>query len=357
MALGMLALLTGLWGGLARVGWPLPQPMLLVGHGPLMVAGFLGTLIGLERAVALSRVWGYAGPALTGVGAVALMTGLYQIGATLMIAGSAVLVLTFAVFIRRQPALFAVTMGLGAVCLLVGNSLWLIGQEVFSAVSWWMGFPILTIAGERLELSRLVQVSRESQFVFLGIVGVLLAGLTHHGIATDTGARLSGLALIALAGWFLRHDVARRTIRQPGLPRFTAVCLLSGYVWLGVAGALALSFGGVVGGLRYDAVLHAVFLGFVFAMIFGHAPIIFPAILGLAVPFRRGFYAQLVVLHGSLLLRVGADLIDSWPLRRWGGLLNAVAVLLFLANTMCAVIFAKLAQPKRRSAAALRVAV
>ena len=55
MALGLLALLTALWGGLVRLGWawPLPWPTLFIAHGPLMVCGFLGTLIGVERAVAL----------------------------------------------------------------------------------------------------------------------------------------------------------------------------------------------------------------------------------------------------------------------------------------------------------------
>jgi hypothetical protein len=36
---------------------------LYIGHGPLMVCGFLGTLISLERAVALDA-WSYAAPAL-----------------------------------------------------------------------------------------------------------------------------------------------------------------------------------------------------------------------------------------------------------------------------------------------------
>ena len=56
MALGMLALVSALAGGLARLGWPLPVAASLVAfHGPVMVAGFLGTVIGLERAVALGR--------------------------------------------------------------------------------------------------------------------------------------------------------------------------------------------------------------------------------------------------------------------------------------------------------------
>lgn len=78
MALGMVALLAALWAGLLRLGWRVPplRPTLPAAHGPLMISGFLGTLIGLERAVALGRRWTYAGPLLTGLGALALIAGL-----------------------------------------------------------------------------------------------------------------------------------------------------------------------------------------------------------------------------------------------------------------------------------------
>ena len=77
MALGMAALLGALWGGLLRLGWELPalpSPVAAY-HGPLMVAGFLGTVIGLERAVALGRPWAYTAPLCTGLGAIALIAG------------------------------------------------------------------------------------------------------------------------------------------------------------------------------------------------------------------------------------------------------------------------------------------
>jgi hypothetical protein len=127
-------------------------------------------------------------------------------------------------------------------------------------------------------------------------------------------------------------------VHQPGLPRFTAICLLSGYVWLAIGGALAMVYGSVIAGPHYDAVLHAVLLGFVFAMIFGHAPIIFPAVLGLPVPFRPLFYAHVALLHVSVALRLLGDGLAVVPLRQWGGLLNAVAILFFLANTVGAVV-------------------
>jgi uncharacterized protein DUF1722 len=66
MAIGMLSMACGAWLGLVRLGWnlPLPFPDQLIAHGPLMVCGFLGTLISLERAIALGSRWGYAAPAL-----------------------------------------------------------------------------------------------------------------------------------------------------------------------------------------------------------------------------------------------------------------------------------------------------
>jgi hypothetical protein len=344
LAIAMTALLAGLWAGLLRLGWDWPRlrPGLPLAHGPLMVSGFLGTLITLERAVALGRRWTYLAPLLTGAGTLALMAGIGGERAPEAIAlGSVGLLAMFALIIRAQPALFTATMGVGALAWLVGNVLWLSGWPVYEVVSWWMGFLVLTIAGERLELSRFTQRSWASESVFLVIIVTLFAGLTSGGLASDDGARLTGISLVALTLWLLRYDIARRTVRQGGLTRYVAVCLLSGYVWLGLGGALGVIMGRAVAGLYYDAILHMIFLGFVFAMIFGHAPIIFPAVTGVAVRFRSMFYTHLGLLHLSLLMRVAGDLGASSTCRRWGGLLNAAAVLLFMANTARAVLEGK----------------
>lgn len=54
-------LLGGLCEGLVYLGLPLPAGSAAMSqdHGELMVLGFLGTLIALERAVALGKTWGY----------------------------------------------------------------------------------------------------------------------------------------------------------------------------------------------------------------------------------------------------------------------------------------------------------
>jgi hypothetical protein len=334
----MVALLTGLLAGLVRIGWDVPLSIApaTTAHGPLMVAGFLGTLISLERAVALGAPLGYGAPALGALGALALVAGA-PAAPILLTAASVGLVALSLIVARRQPALFTYVMSGGALAWLVGNARWLTGAEIPDTVSWWIAFPLLTIAGERLELSRLLPVPPRARTTFVAIVSLLVAGVLCGGLTSTLGAPLFGTALLALAVWLTRHDVARRTVRLRGLPRYTAICLLSGYVWLGVAGLLAVTLGPVVAGPAYDAVLHAIFVGFVFAMIFGHAPIIFPAVLGVAVPFTRAFYAPLAFLHGSLALRVVGDVIMNWPLRRWGGLGNTAAILLFLASVVRAV--------------------
>lgn len=340
VALALVALLAALWGGLLRLGWtfPLLQPTLPMSHVPLIICGFLGTVIGVERAVALGRPWTYLGPLLTGLGGLALIGGLPGLAGPLLITlGSLMLVVVFGLILRLQLAPFTVIMALGALLWLIGNLLWVLGWPVYQIVLWWMGFLCLTIAGERLELNRVLRLSGKVKQLFQGAVVIFLVGLVVTLFRLDEGTRLAGVGLVALAGWLLRYDIARYTIRKTGLTRFMALCLLSGYVWLGLGGLLGLLYGGVTAGLRYDASLHAVFLGFVMAMIFGHAPIIFPAVLGKPMTFSPLFYSHLTLLHLSLLLRVGGDLAGWLPARHWGGLLNVVAILLFIANTVRAV--------------------
>jgi hypothetical protein len=335
MGLGVAALFGASWGGLLRLGWALPSlgPSLATFHGPLMVSGFLGTVIGLERAVALGQRWAYAAPLGTGLGVLTFLIGMPAGGRALMVLGSIGLGIVSIAILRRQWALFTLVMALGAALWAVGQFFWVNGWPIHQIVAWWMAFPVLTIAGERLEMSRLLPSSRMSRTVLVVIIAVFIVGVALGTVAFASGARVVGLALVALTLWLGRKDVARRTIRQPGLTRFIALCVLSGYAWLGLAGLLALCSGGAAAGPRYDAFVHALFLGFVFAMIFGHAPIIFPAVLGIPVSFRRTFYSHLILLHVTLLLRIVGDLLGSLSARQWGGLLNALTLLLFFGNT------------------------
>ena len=86
-------------------------------------------------------------------------------------------------------------------------------------------------------------------------------------------------------------------------------------------------------------------------MIFGHAPVIFPGVLGIAIPFRRAFYAHLALLHAGLVLRIAGDLGGDFQLAQRGGLLNATAIALFLLATVASAV---LQQTRRLATASAR---
>ena len=336
LVLSILALLAALWGGLLRLGWSIPaiQPGLYTAHAPLMVCGFLGTLISLERAVALGESWSYAAPALSGGGALALMLGAPDpIGAVLITLGSLGLVASFAAILHRQTAAFTITMALGAVAWFVGDCIWLAGVPIIRMFYWWTAFLVLTIVGERLELSRLTGLGERNRASFVLSVGPFVAGLVIAGQTPALGLRLAGIGMLMMALWLARYDLARRTIKQQGLTRFIAANLLAGYFWLGIGGVSWLWFGDDLTTFHYDLMLHAVFLGFVFSMIFAHAPIIFPAVLQRPLPYKPAFYVHSALLHLSLALRIGGDLWGSYPAYEWGGLLNVAILLMFIGNT------------------------
>lgn len=120
--------------------------------------------------------------------------------------------------------------------------------------------------------------------------------------------------------------------------RFTALCLLLGFVWLAVGGTAALAWGVDIQGLRYDALLHSILLGFVFGMILGHAPIIAPMLLRRRIRFDRLLYVPLILLQVSLALRLASDLAEWLPGRAWGALINALALVLFLISMVRGVV-------------------
>lgn len=334
---GMLSLIFGVWTGLSRLGLAMPEfrTGLLTLHGPLMVCGFLGTVIGLERAVALDRPWAYLTPLLSGIGSIiAIFTPYEIIGRLLITISSLLFVIVFIAILRRQLAAFNITMAIGALLWFIGNIFWLAGYPVNMIVPWWAGYLILTIAGERLDLSRLLTPLRSSYIIFFAAIAIFLLGVIYSTSSPAAGIRVLGLGILALTVWLVQHDIATKTIKTQGLTRFVAVCLLTGYFWLGVSGLFALLTGEFIPGTpMYDATLHSLFLGFVLAMIFGHAPIIFPAVLKVPILYSPLFYLHFALLEISLLMRIAGDITLSTSAIRHGGEMNAAALALFLVNT------------------------
>ncbi len=296
------ALLAGLVGALLRAGVAVPvghaAEALLRLHPVLMLLGFLGTLIGLERSVALPARVAYGVPALLWAGMfwpLAGVAGALLYGGLVAYHGH-----------RMSPGLHVWMMALGGVFLAGAYAAPLAGGgpdlKLFG-----MLFLMFTIFGERLELGRIIHHQRMLRFSAVA----LAVGLMGTAWCGSSGLSVGAL-LLAL--WLLYFDTARRIIRWGGLSRYIAVNLLTGYLWLALYGLSPWL------PMPQDMQIHSFFLGFVFMMIFAHAPIIFPALMGFRLGFHRSFYLPMILMNVSLLLRWGGWLAV-------GGSLSVVAVL------------------------------
>lgn len=333
-----VAALAGLDAGLLLLGVPAPvvSTRLPEVHGMVMVLGFVGTVIALERAVALRRRAGYLAPVLLGAGGLLLVfSAPLWLGQTALAAGASTLVGVYVPLWKRQRDDSVLIQALGALLAAGGAFLWLSGRPVSSLLPWLTGFIVLTIAGERLELARVSLLASVTVAQLRGLACIITLATLLTLLWPVVGYPVLGLALLALVRWLMVHDIARRTIRSSGLPRFMAGALLTGYAWLAVTGAIWVIRGPVTGGFAYDAVIHAVFLGFTMSMIMAHAPVILPAILHCRLPYHPVMIAAPVLLHVSLLLRLaGGDAFGNNLARQVGGTLNVLALLGFAATTV-----------------------
>ena len=105
------SLATGILGGLARAGWGVPLPAAAAHHGVLMIGGFLGTVISLERAVALGHPAAFAAPLAAGAGTALLLAG---VDASLWLAAPVLLMALSIAVLRRQAELHTVLLLAGA---------------------------------------------------------------------------------------------------------------------------------------------------------------------------------------------------------------------------------------------------
>ena len=347
LVLVMVAALAGLDAALLRLGVaaPVHSESLASSHGILMIYGFLGTAIMLERAVALqSRPgsgWAYAAPAAGGLGALLLLArsapvhlpgGRVPAGGAWVVS-MALFVAIYVVVWRRQQSIAVLVQLLGAAAGLGGVALWVRGFEVATIVPWWTSLMVLTIIGERLELARVAFMAAATEQRVLAESCVLFVSLVATLVAPAWGYPLLGLALGVLMVDVGIHDVARRTVRGTGLTRFMGACMLAGYVWALVPALVWMVGGPALSGFRYDAVVHALTIGFVMSMVVAHAPVIVPAVARRPLPYHPVMWAVWAMLHVGLAVRLVAGAraaVGAWQL---GGSLSVVALLAFLVTT------------------------
>ena len=369
LLLAGVALLAGLDASLVRLSAIAPVTSTSLGtvHGLLMIYGFLGTAICLERAVALQsdgrRPWAYAAPLLTGAGGISTVIISLNEGARtalvnlpiprylaahltgftpermmpgfLITLGMALLTAIYCYVWSRRQATHAVLIQLmGAIIGLGGILLWWRGLETARAVPWWLAFLIVTIIGERVELARLAFASGSTERRITAECAALMMGLTVALYSPTIGYPMIGLSLGALMADTAWHDVARGTVRMRGLPRLAAVCMLSGYGWGLVPSLMWIIAPPAFDGYGYDAGIHAITIGFVVSMLLAHAPVIIPAVARREVPYHPAMWIPFAFLQISLALRLLAGAREAAYPWRLGGTLGVVGVLLFVATTL-----------------------
>ncbi|MCK5469468.1 MAG: hypothetical protein KAI99_13185 [Cyclobacteriaceae bacterium] len=331
----LISLVFGILAGLFRMGWSIPMGEAAGEHGALMTGSFLGTLIVLERIVALKKKWMYIIPVISGMSLIFFILGEQAIAMSLLTLGSLGLIYIYIDLINRFGEYYFYVMMVGAIGWAVGNIIMIISPSYPQAAPWWIVFILLTVFGERLELSKFLPQSKRKRITMIIAISVFMVGiiLPYHSV----GKFISGTGLILIAIWLWNYDIARKSVKAKGMHRYTGSLLLAGYFWLLICGLLMIvDFGSIY---NYDAMLHAFFLGFTFSMIFAHAPIIFPGVAGLTIrPFHDTLFIWAVLLQVTLAMRIISGLLMETQYRSLSGMLIAVIIILFFVNLVIVII-------------------
>lgn len=328
-------------------------------HGLVMTLGFLGGVISLERAQALAsknrqRIWAYFAPICFALGGLLHVfsprsSALQNIGHFLFIEAAIILVLIYFLLWKRAPQPLLAAQILSGISALAAALLALV-FPLFSYLPFLLAFIVITIISERTELAQ-ITLGKKAEKILLASSSALIICAAIGLINLGLGQRFFGAALIFISLWLIRDDVPRRLIHSRALPRFMSYALLFGYIWLLVAGLIFLLRGEIAGTVYYDAVVHSIFLGFGMSMIFAHAPVIFPTVTALAIPYHPFMYLPLVLLHFGLLARVASGIfLGQGPAWSHSAILTVFAILLFLITVVAVAVRARIAKKAIKSA-------
>jgi len=332
MPLAFIAMIVGIYCGIIRIGQPLPSgPYLPVAHhGVLMAGSFLGTLICLERVATFPDKKAWIFVIFMALSLPLFIANQGRYGVLCLLTGSAGYCWITISNYRKYRLKGDLIMAIGATFQLMAYAVFLFSFSYPRAFAAWMLFLVLTITGERLNLTRFLPVSKKAFYEIYFWIGLLLVSsfLYHLGSKVVVGA-----SMIGLASWLLRHDLIRVNLKREGHYRFLGLALLLAYLWLAVTGVLSMLEMG--NPYLYDAVLHSFFVGFVLSMILAHAPIIFPGLLNInTTPFHPVLYLWLAGLHIGLIIRIYGDMTENFELRKLGGIYNGVFFLVYLLTIL-----------------------
>lgn len=326
LPLVLLGLVLGISGGWIKLG-SLQIPIASAGmnHGLLMVGGFLGTLISIERAMVLKKKVWLIIPFLTGLSTPFFLMGMTQVGLLLLLAGSLGLGVIMHLQSVRHPQLHTYLLYAGAMFWFIGNFMTWRSGLIAAGTTWWMGFLLFTIVGERMELSQFLPVPPLAKYALILHLLLVFIGLI---IPFHTwGNELLGVGILLIAIWLWVFDIAKVLAKKTGQFRYLGFGLKAGYLWLGMQGIILFALENHP--LFYDLILHTFFLGFTFSMIWAHAPIIFPTIFGIReTPYHPILWVTWTLFQVSLLGRIIFSLFEFYELRKFFGVANGYVILI-----------------------------
>ncbi len=343
-----IACLTGLMTAFARIGLsPFAQSHELVSvHGALMVFGFLGTAIGMERGVAYHAgsashpSWGLIAPLLGALGVVstfvlALIPTLPQwwpaIPGAFWAASMFELSAVYIGIWSWQNSLTLIIQMMGSLTGALGMILYACSVPALRLAPLWMVFLVLTIIGERLELARVSFTGRRVENTLLTAAGVSVVGSILILFIPEVGYVILGLSFLVLLITMLAHDIARHTFKLPGMTGFMGVAMLCAYVW-GIIGSLlwTLTPQSDLFSQRSAFALVCFDLGFTMTMVIAHACIIVPAIIRRPLPFSTLMWIPLIGLQSGLALGAIGTLRGSVQIGQAGSVCEILSLLALL---------------------------
>ncbi len=330
VALLLLALLTGVFRLLSNQGVMAQPPLTTVFpfHGEIMAFGFLAILLTTERylgaaAFKLHPVI-HLMPFLVTLGAVLKVVGSLTSVGTVDTVGSIAVAVGAALYIylllevsrqSAQPLPFRY-MALGGV-LLMGAAVISLRESPVQNMGFTLlllGFPILTIIGERVELSRFLSPTAYRRAAF----GLWAAAAAYALLLIEGGDYLVAawavlMALVALH--LVRSELALVKAGEASsqrLHRYLGRHLVVAYLWFFVGLGLTIAWSGSERSVAlYDAATHSLAVGFIGTMILAHAPVIVPALLPLRVDQQKISFLPLVLLTAANLMRVGGHALKG----------------------------------------------
>gem|GEM_PF-6866334 len=229
-------LILGMTSGLAR-GGALNLPSLSGKHFIIFLYGFFGSLLSLERAFGFSLKYLFITPALTLLGTILYI---WLENPYLIIPGALLFILpNLRVFITSK-SFFSSGFILSAILFITGAIFFASGYYYQSAIALVL-FLVFYILSERAELIKIIGLGKNG-ILFLSLASIMsVTGLIISLKDLISGIQISFGSIAAITVWFMRNDIARKTIKMKGAVKFSSISVLSAYFWL-ILGSLLSNF-------------------------------------------------------------------------------------------------------------------